>query len=332
MAEVAVIIPNYNYAKSLRRCLTAVFAQTLPPGEVIVVDDASTDLSVDVAREFPCTVLTTPVNRGPSAARNRGVAGSTAEILFFLDSDIELEPDAIENAVEILRANPGMGCVHGIYAKEPMFEAGAVEYYRVLHNHHARKRAVGPSGALFALGAMRREVFEEIGEFDEALRNSEDMEYGARLARRYPSSLTDRIAGRHDDDKSLRVILRKQFQRSQTILPMMARQPQGRTVRLNRTSGVACAGLTVLSAPLAAVSPVLGLLPVLFLLLFAVHDPALARLVMREKGAVFFLQFTAINFLVQLALLAGVAAGLAPRRRGPGALPAGAGVTGGSPR
>lgn len=306
---VAVIIPNYNYERSLGACLEAVFAQTLPPDEVIVVDDGSTDRSVEVARRFPCTVLTGEGNRGPSAARNRGVAASTADILFFLDSDIALEPHALENAVRLLREDPELGCVHGVYAKEPLFDGTLIEHYRLLHNHYARLRSLGRTSALFALAAMPRRVFEEVGWFDESLRTNEDSEYAARLARSRPSLLTDLIAGRHDDDKRLGLVLRKQFERAQTVLPVLIRRPPGRGIWFHRPGGVVCTALTVLTAPLAVAVPALAVLPALFFVLYCAHDPGLVRFAAREKGAAFAVFFVAVNFLVQLALLAGVAVG-----------------------
>ena len=91
---VSVIIPNYNYAKTLRLTLGSVRAQTYPALEVIVVDDGSTDDSIAVAESFGVTVLRTPSNGGCASARNLGVRHSSGEILFFLDSDVALAPTA----------------------------------------------------------------------------------------------------------------------------------------------------------------------------------------------------------------------------------------------
>ena len=74
---VSVVIPNYNYARTLRLCLSSVYAQSYPPHEVIVADDGSTDASVAIAHEFGATVLESVGNGGVSVARNRGVAASS---------------------------------------------------------------------------------------------------------------------------------------------------------------------------------------------------------------------------------------------------------------
>jgi glycosyltransferase involved in cell wall biosynthesis len=210
--RVSVVIPNYNYAKTLALCLESVFAQTLAPYEVIVADDASTDGSVRIAERFPCRVLRAERNGGVSAARNAGVRASTGEVLFFVDSDEALAPDAVEQAVRLLAEDPGLGCVHGIIAPEPLIDDGPVEWYRTLHAHHWRKRAVGPTPtAYFAATAMPRPVFDAVGPFNEALRDSEDVEYSDRLSAQYRIVLTDRVVARHDEEDRLWPMLREQF-------------------------------------------------------------------------------------------------------------------------
>ncbi|NJQ05520.1 glycosyltransferase [Streptomyces lonarensis] len=59
-----------------------------------------------------------------SAARNRGAAAASGDVLFFLDSDQALSPDSLRNAVELLDADPRLGCVHGIIAAEPLVDDG----------------------------------------------------------------------------------------------------------------------------------------------------------------------------------------------------------------
>lgn len=96
MAEVAVIIPAYNAAEYLRECLESILAQTFDDLEIIVVDDGSTDDTASTARSYPqVRVLSTP-NVHQGAARNFGVAHSTAPLLTFVDADDTIPPHAIE--------------------------------------------------------------------------------------------------------------------------------------------------------------------------------------------------------------------------------------------
>lgn len=213
--EVAVIVPNYNKAKTLRACLESVYGQTHRPAEVIVVDDASTDASPDIARDFPCTLLTRPVNRGAAAARNAGAGASRAPLLFFLDSDIALAPDAVANAVRILRSDPGIGLVQGIWDAEPLIDDGPVEVYRLLHEHFWRRRTVGrPTATMFSLSLLPRDAFEVAGGLDEELRSGEDVEFGTRLPARYTTVVTDTVIGRADDVDRLLPFLWEQLSRA----------------------------------------------------------------------------------------------------------------------
>ncbi len=309
---VSVIVPCYNAEKTLRVCLESVFAQSHPPCEVIVVDDASTDSSARIAEEFACTLVEQPVNAGVSAARNAGVAASSGEVLFFLDSDVALAADAVAAAVRLLAADPGCGLVFGVYAKEPLMDDGPVETYRTLHLHHALSRSVGVTKtAVFALAGMPRRVFDDVGPFDENLRSGEDDEYSERLLTRYRIRLSATLAGWHDEADRLLPLLVEQFRRAQ-LLPFMARNRMRRgAVTVNRTSGVLAAALTVATIPLALVHRPLGVIPLAALAAFAAADPALSRFVVRERGSCFLVYFTAVHFLTHLALLSGAAVGAA---------------------
>src|SRR5690242_13384344 len=117
---VSVIIPNYNYARTLRMCIEAVQAQTYRPIEITVVDDCSTDDSVAIAESLGVRVSRTPGNGGVATARNVGAAAASGEVLLFLDSDIALEPTAVERAVERLLADPEAGAVCGVYEPTPL--------------------------------------------------------------------------------------------------------------------------------------------------------------------------------------------------------------------
>ncbi|MGW5778557.1 glycosyltransferase family 2 protein [Streptomyces sp. NPDC003863] len=307
--SVSVIIPNYNYEKTLRACLASVFAQTHAPLDVIVVDDASTDRSRDIAREFGVVLIANPHNRGVSAARNMGAAAARGEVLFFLDSDTALHPEALAHAADLLRDDPGLGCVHGVLDPEPLFDDGPVERYHALHAHFWRRRAAGEvRTAFFALGAIRKEVFEETGPFDENLRDSEDVEYSGRLVRSHRILMTEAIRGRHDDVDRLGAMLSEQYRRSQLLIAALGQMREG-GLTANRPLGVLAAALTLPTLLLGLLSPWLLLVPALCALLFACADPALSRFALRTRGPGFLLYFTAVHFLLHQAIVLGAARG-----------------------
>ena len=100
---VSVIIPCYNCKRWVREAVESALKQTYPNIEIIVIDDGSTDGSLEVLRAFgPRIKLETGPNRGGNSARNRGFVLSTGEYIQFLDADDYLEPDKIARQVEFL--------------------------------------------------------------------------------------------------------------------------------------------------------------------------------------------------------------------------------------
>ena len=88
---VSVIVPSYNVASTVVRCLDSVYAQTYEDLEVVVVNDGSTDNTLQVLRDYRrahmTLVLIDQHNQGLSAARNTGLDAATGEYIYFLDSD-----------------------------------------------------------------------------------------------------------------------------------------------------------------------------------------------------------------------------------------------------
>ena len=311
LPSVSVVIPCYNAARTLAACLVALHGQTRPPSEIVVVDDASSDQSSDIARSFGCQVTVHPVNRGVSAARNTGAAAASGDVIFFLDSDVALYPDAIENALSALVADSRLGVVQGIFAKSALFPDSRVESYRVLHEHHWRWRNRGlVNGTLFALTAIPKDVYTEAGPFDERLRDAEDVEYGSRLPDRFRILMTDAVQGRHDEVDRFWPLLNEQFRRAQFLVPMRItrRWPKGGLGAL-RPLSLLTAPLVIFTLPLGFLSPFMLMLPVAALLGFALADPPLRRFVRDERGPAFLMYFLAVHLAAHLAVAAGAAWG-----------------------
>lgn len=176
-------------------------------------------------------------------------------MIFFLDSDEALTPDSVANALEILEKDPECGCVHGVISPEPLFDDGPVERYRVLHAHWWRVRGAGVvETAFFAQAAVRREVFERIGGFDESLRDSEDLELSDRLAPHYRIVLTDRVVAHHDEVERLGPLLAETYRRALVLVPALASARRGgrRNLTANSPASVATAAFTLAALPLAA--------------------------------------------------------------------------------
>ena len=182
---VSVIIPNYNGRRFLKTCLSAMRGQTYPADklEVILVDDASTDDSVDyVYHYFPeVQVLQLPHNSGLAVACNQGAKMARGDIIVLLNNDTEAESYWVEALVKALDEHSWAGAAA---SKMLLFDRRTVLHsagdmvgidglprnrgvWEEDHGQYDADRVVfgGCGGAV----AYRRQVWEEVGGFDEAL-------------------------------------------------------------------------------------------------------------------------------------------------------------------
>ncbi len=111
MADLAVIIVSYNSARWLNACLASVYAHAGNVGlEVVVVDNASSDASVDVVeREFPDVRVVRNENRGFAHGNNRGFETVDAPFVLFLNPDTEIRTGTFETLLSYLREHPSVG-------------------------------------------------------------------------------------------------------------------------------------------------------------------------------------------------------------------------------
>ncbi|WP_229402374.1 glycosyltransferase family 2 protein [Micromonospora okii] len=311
---VSVVVPCYNRARTVALCVRSVRRQTYPAVEVVVVDDASDDGSAEVAEAAGATVLRLPTNSGPGAARNRGAAHARGEILFFLDADVALEPGSVAAAVAELRSDPRLGAICGVLRPESLLSQNLVAEYRALQMYHWWLAREGPMEGLHtALCAMRADVFREIGPFNPDLRHTEAPEYGHRLAQRYDVRSTAAVAGVHDHDTTLRVLLPKVFLRARASAAEVRRgEVLGGAASRVLASGLVLAAALAAPLPLVA-GPAAALVPVALVAAAVALDAGTYRRVADSRGIPFGLRFAAVHLLYQLTSAAGAAVGTVER-------------------
>lgn len=188
----AVIIPVHDRAGLLQLALASVANQTLPPAEVIVVDDGSTDDSAAVAEQFGCTVIRQPA-RGVSAARNRGLRAATAEHVAFLDSDDEWEPGH-------LAALASAATAHTLVSSAALSTDGALigsQSRRPLVLTTADRLLWPDNPVVTSAVLVDRAIALDVGGFDERLRHSEDLDLWARLLGRGPGLVLPEVTVRY---------------------------------------------------------------------------------------------------------------------------------------
>jgi glycosyltransferase involved in cell wall biosynthesis len=129
---VSILIPCFNAGPWIAECIRSALAQTYSPKEILVVDDGSTDDSVDVIRSFGDQVrLETGPNRGGNVARNRLLELSGGEWLEFLDADDWLMPTKIARQMELVAGQPELDVIYSptrrVYSDSGREEVPAVE-------------------------------------------------------------------------------------------------------------------------------------------------------------------------------------------------------------
>ena len=112
--KVSVVVATYNGGRTLEACLKSLQALNYPAYEIIVVNDGSTDNTAEIANRFPEVHYIAQTNQGLSAARNRGIAAATGEIVAFTDSDCRADPDWLYYLVsDLQRAGEGYAGIGG---------------------------------------------------------------------------------------------------------------------------------------------------------------------------------------------------------------------------
>jgi glycosyltransferase involved in cell wall biosynthesis len=187
--RVSVVIPTYNCAPLVREAIASALAQTVPPFEVLVIDDGSTDDTRAVISQFgsPVRYVWKP-NGGVSSARNRGLAEVQGDLIAFLDADDVWHPNKLRRQIEILRDQPALGLLGtgvvrwpGAFPEDAGSRPGAVREVTldalVVRNHFVTSSVV-----------VRREVARAVGEFDRNLSGPEDYDFWLRAAQRTPAA------------------------------------------------------------------------------------------------------------------------------------------------
>ena len=194
--RVSVIVPTFNRSRFLAECLRSLLAQTLPPAEVLVVDDHSTDATRKVLAGFADQVVTirTTAQLGKPGAVNLGLEHATGDYVWVFDDDDVALPDALARFTDALERHPECG-----FSWSPWFcadtladgslgpvtwetrapDIATLGFVPALLEHNFLGGA-----ALFA----RKRCYDECGGYDPALIRSQDYDVAIRFARRYPAA------------------------------------------------------------------------------------------------------------------------------------------------
>lgn len=196
---VSVVIPAFNDARYIRQAIESVLAQTHRALDIVVVDDGSTDETLEIVNGFgPAVRVFTQQNRGAAAARNRALREVRGEYVAFLDADDFWHPRKLEAQLRHLR---GCGACVAVYCNKVEIRGGRAEPFQTGSCTDAELDTLSTnakdSGWLY-LELLRdsvvhtstvlatREALERVGSFDESLRKGQDLEFWLRLSRLGP--------------------------------------------------------------------------------------------------------------------------------------------------
>ncbi|KJZ17651.1 glycosyltransferase family 2 protein [Loktanella sp. S4079] len=196
MTLVSIVVPAFNVSRTLAETLHGLFRQTFPQFEIIVVDDGSTDDTLEIARSFaddPRLRIIHQSNRGLAGARNTGIAEARGAFIGFCDSDDVWEREKLAAHVKHLQNNSDVGI--SFAGSRLITDDGKLmstvqrpRLYNIDASHVLKRNPIGNGST----AVIRREVFEDIGYspphetvrdwyFDETFRQSEDIECWMRI-------------------------------------------------------------------------------------------------------------------------------------------------------
>lgn len=267
---VSVVIPAYNAAGRIGRCLQALEVQTVARDtyEVIVVDDGSADDTASVAAAMGARVLRQE-NQGPGSARNYGAREARGEILVFTDDDCIAEPNFLEEIVRPIIQDTAIAGVQGRYrTRQTEFAARFIQ--AEIEERYDRMRRFDSINFIGTYAAAyRKDVFLKHGGFDTQYRQAsgEDIDHSFKLAALgYRMVFRQEAVVHHTHPVTLAHVARVKFKRGYWHVRLAMNHPD-RLVRNSYMPG--SLPLQVASVPLLLISiaalpfSLLALLPIL---------------------------------------------------------------------
>ena len=241
MPLISVVIPVYNGELTIADTVKSVINQTFSDFELIVINDGSSDSTLDILAGFqdPRLKIFTYTNAGLSASRNRGIGHGCGELISFIDADDLWTPKKLEAQLNSLRGDPKAAVAYSW--TDFIDETGNLLGYGI---HQTVKGYVFPKLLeFFFIGSgsnalIRKQVFDEVGRFDETLTSAEDLDMFLRLAARYHFSAVSepQILYRITDNSMSRNVIRQERETLKVLDRAFAQEPGKSFIRLKRNT------------------------------------------------------------------------------------------------
>jgi O-antigen biosynthesis protein len=218
---LSVIIPAYNAERTLDECLKSVINAAPSEKEIILIDDASTDRTREIASTYPIKLLCQNKNMGQAAAKNLGINQASSEIIAFIDSDCVVNPDYFLRLLLALEpAKNDLGGVGGILYpadKNLVSESFNIRFFGCSPLAEAENREIDTISG--AASIYPKKVLTQVGGFDAELGGGEDLDLNIRIRKNgYKLLLVPSAKACHMHPAEMKPLLKKWFNYGQLLV------------------------------------------------------------------------------------------------------------------
>ncbi len=223
--EISVIIPVKNGGMIFEKCLLKIRQSQGASHEIIVVDDGSTDDSVEIAQRHSCRLVSLPDSSGPSHARNTGAKIASGDVLFFIDSDIIIPRDTLRKISGIFRES-GTDAMTGVLAEGIPYDNFSSQYKNLWMRYSYLNMPEKVALFYTSVAAIRREIFLKVGGFDTgySMPSVEDTDFGRKLeAMGFSVHLRRSLEVEHHKHYSLPALIKTDCYRSSSMVKLAMR-------------------------------------------------------------------------------------------------------------
>lgn len=315
-SELSIIIPVYNASASIGKCLTAIYNSTYRDFETIVVDDCSKDESLAIIQRFPARIAVLKKNCGAAKARNLGAKLTQGKIILFIDADIIVHNDTLEKIMHIFQSEPKVKALGVALTKEsgsggfgPSFVALFDYFYLQLWGEEETRR---PTSCFFSqCGAVYKDVFNEIGGFDESYKGAgiEEYEFGRRLSLIYTIWLYRNIEVTHCTQGIInrsKKLFKRCFPYVPYFLKVKSMEMNDPIINNKEILSTICVLLLTIAFIFSFVFSLLRCPVLIFLSLFLYLNFNFFYFLERERGILFMINGFAAAVLIYLSISLGI--------------------------
>jgi glycosyltransferase involved in cell wall biosynthesis len=305
---ISIVIPTFNAERFMPGLLDSIFKHGIDDMEVIIVDDCSSDRTIEIAKRYPVRIIQMEKNSGPAKARNRGVREAKGDIIFFLDSDVIVMQGAIREIKDYFKKNPSAKCVIGVCSTEPLNHGFVPRYMAMFEYIHLTSVKDGMV-SVFAprCGAVRKDFFQKIGGYNESYRGAdvEDFELARRINNTDPIVLNTKIMVKHQF-ADFRQAFRNYFKRTVMWIHLFFREKKldnaGPTAPSNGIAAI-CSFMSILSLLSTVFLPLMLYAFVFFITVFFLSNLKWWNFMRRQAGLSFSLKALFLNYILGINIV-----------------------------